>query len=1181
MAPGANAAKNVALAGHYGSGKSSVLLGVQAGLSERGIKWINLSLSSIGIDSTTRARVQADGSVPPLTNLIQKEIVKQLLYRKAPSAMPGSRYLRIDSFRWIPALLWSIVVGSVFVVVAILLGLVGRIEQVAPSNVVEGHDWSAWVIVLAFGVFVAGTWLLGQRTMQNRIKVDSVSAGGAAVALSKKENSYFDEYLDEIVYFFQRTRTSVAIFEDLDRFRDPHIFETLRELNVVLNNSEQIRSRPIRFVYAVRDSIFEQLNEDGGMLDTTIDDQDADARLEGLETSPSANRTKFFDLVVPMVPFITHRSARDLIIAEFKGALVTPSPALVNLVGAYLTDMRLIRNIRNEFDVYAETIFATGGLKGLTPDRLFAMMVFKNLHLQDFEQIRHGGSRLDRAYAEYRRMVDHQVAQQTHLSQLALEQTQVTSWEERAKAGSQRLARRLPLLMRWASNRPLYVRTPTTNYSIEQLAEVEFWQDLTSGLAQVEVVAGGYQSVTLTIAEFVDLAGLGTLKSLSEADKQVHLQRSSRAIATREFVAHASMAQLITRTDLEMPDGHGGQASLAKIVRGIVSPLVFELLSQGFIDENFTLYCSDYHDVALSITAMNFILHCVQPNRPDAQFRFDGDESIRAVAAESGPRLFDGSCVYNVDIFDYFLAHEPKQLEAALMRLAVAAPADTTFVDVYLATGKEARILTRLLAPLWPGTLAHMATSPAVPIGERRTLVSIAVGSISDPERLEPTEEVIAYLQENYSSLTVFTEETTDEAAQRAIEVGQALGVVFRDLTDLAGHQRTHAIHHGLYPVTRRNLSTAIQTDGGVSLNRLRSSNATVYEHVVANLAEYIATLESDEPTIETPEHFTEIINEISETVPQELVEKIALNAASECRVAEISALGRQAWRAVVAAGRLTNTASNLWTYISENGVDQAVANAVANGTIANASELPEQEKGQLALALANSPLLTAIVKAERLGELNLSEWMDPATLNQHGVEAIPELLEAEVIPDDETSYAPLASHPYLDRERFFVKSMRLPQFVNRISLSSDDLARMMRSSQVAHTVKEALVADVDAVAPRLSRTAAIAICAWADHGNNIAPELIAALAHHRAPAESILVLLVPHLSVIQEHVLDEILKALGDGYERLTQTGHHRPRLAERAGTTELLDELKKRGRVSSYSRETFRGGIRVNMRH
>jgi antiviral immunity YobI-like NTPase len=164
-------AKNVALAGHFGSGKSSVILGVQAGLDERKINWVNLSLSSLGIDDTKRARIQQDGTLAPLTNLIQKEIVKQLLYRKAPSDMPGSRYFRIDSFRPWPAAIWGTALAIGFFIVSVLLGLVNRVEKMGPAHLVRSHDWVAWAIVGGFGVFVGGLWVLIWRDVLSRGRV--------------------------------------------------------------------------------------------------------------------------------------------------------------------------------------------------------------------------------------------------------------------------------------------------------------------------------------------------------------------------------------------------------------------------------------------------------------------------------------------------------------------------------------------------------------------------------------------------------------------------------------------------------------------------------------------------------------------------------------------------------------------------------------------------------------------------------------------------------------------------------------------------------------------------------------------------------------------------------------------------------------------------------------------------
>ncbi|WP_089014502.1 YobI family P-loop NTPase [Micromonospora inositola] len=582
----ASAATNIALAGHYGSGKSSVIRGVQAGLDERKINWVNLSLSSLGIDDTKRARIQPDGTLPPLTNLIQKEIVKQLLYRKAPADMPGSRYFRIDSFRPWPAAFGGAAVAVVFFVIAVLFGLVNRVEKMGPQALVASRDWVPWAIVGGLGVFLGVIWFLGLRALRSRVRVESVSAGGAAVKLSAKENSYFDEFLDEIVYFFQKTKTQVAIFEDLDRFRDPHIFETLRELNTVLNNSEQIKSRPVRFVYAVRDSIFEQLKVDAAPDGDADADTDATAlRASALESAPSANRTKFFDLVVPMVPFITHRSARDLLAAEFAESDEQPSTALVNLVGAHLTDMRLIRNIRNEFEIYRASVLGEKGLKGLTPDRLFAMMVYKNLHLEDFEAIRLGTSKIDEAHRAFRDMVTYQTGHQAAVRKEALDRIASNAlWDKHAKAAGKRLQEVLPIVYR-ASQRggqPV-LQYQSKHYALSDLTSGDFWRLLHETRKGMQFAQPGYHGVNLSFDDVIALVGDGAaaLDDAVEADV-ARLQRASRAaLKTKDFVAKATMAQLMARTDLVMLTDGGVERNLEAIVADLVSPLAHDLLAKG------------------------------------------------------------------------------------------------------------------------------------------------------------------------------------------------------------------------------------------------------------------------------------------------------------------------------------------------------------------------------------------------------------------------------------------------------------------------------------------------------------------------------------------------------------------------------------------------------------------------
>ena len=372
--------RNIALTGRYGTGKSSVL---DAFEKEHAKDTVRISINTLGPDENDE----------DLTNRIQKELLKQLVYRVKPGKIRRSRFARPKHLTGFRAFLQALAVSILGSSILWMLG-------VRPLGWEQVELWNNLIPYSAFFIFVLLSvwgirWVIGDRI------ISEVTTAGTKISLKDEQDTYFDNYLDEIVAFFDTVKPKYVIFEDLDRFDDPQIFDSLRELNTLINSSSywKKKEQTLYFIYAIKDSLFEQLGAEN------IHNEDNTAREKRVDlvelAVKRANRTKFFEVVIPIVPFISYRNARDHFI-KIVDSLNLPeeysiSRSLIDLVARHTTDMRLMINIRNEFSVFAEhLLWAENSAPGMKADHLFALVVYKNFHLADFESIAQHSSTLDK-----------------------------------------------------------------------------------------------------------------------------------------------------------------------------------------------------------------------------------------------------------------------------------------------------------------------------------------------------------------------------------------------------------------------------------------------------------------------------------------------------------------------------------------------------------------------------------------------------------------------------------------------------------------------------------------------------------------------------------------------------------------------------------------------------------------
>jgi len=1168
---------NIALTGGYGVGKSSVLqkLSNDPKFKE---KTVSLSLATLGYDAPSGDEPADVAS--SVTNRIQKEIVKQLLYRERPGDVPGSRYHRRTGFNWRRGIATAALASATLIIVLYLTHAADRLADLM------GHDLlargSAYALLAALSVVVLTAL---QRALHDQVRITQLGAGPANVSLGEASETYFDEWLDEIVYFFEATKVNIVIFEDIDRFDDPHIFETLRALNTILNSSKQLDERNIRFIYAIKDSIFDQLGRSNADQAKPLDAAAAEVA--------RANRTKFFDLVIPIVPFITHSNARDLMSRMLEQSQLTVSPALVDLAARHVADMRLITNIRNEFVVFRQKILGEGGIPGLTEDHLFAMILYKNVHLSDFELIRTGQSLLDSLYRAGRQLVNDAVPR---LDQRRRALNRIVTDPDPLTARSEDLGNRLEAYINRVTSHlgneapPRYLEMSGRHIPLPQLRDVEFWREF---LQSARLTANynrnpyGLPLLAFTVDSIGE--GLGIDLSLDlwkEHDSEAARENLERAERDRLLLLRADMATLFQREDF-MLKKEGREQSFADITRATLnSSLARELIASGYIDRNFTLYVSQYHGVRVKGEAMNFILHNVQPNDMDLYFPFESAQNIEAVLRESGPTMLHERCSYNIAIIDYLIENDTARSMTIVQRLSSWGEDEQAFVRAYVTDGKNPAFLIRQLSGIWPQMLPIVVTDLEANEALRAELVNAALLGAAPQATSTASEQVRDYIERNYQFLPAFTADSEASSAEDLVALLDEYKVKLSSLKPLSTAVREHVIDRWMYTLTRENLALAAGLDpNDLALDRLREFSPLTYRYVLVKLRSYteIAKEAPKLSSISEPANFQRILEEVA-AQDLSLIPAIIDLSTADCRIEDLTEVTSVTWQALAGRQRFPLTFANVKAYTDEFGINEVLAvSLLADQQITDWDKVPESDRAALAVQILNANLSIndPAVRVKLAKSLGLEDPLGVDRITWEDGELAGLLVAAGLIADNGSVYDAVAGNSSQTKEFLISKSANFRQYVTPAQLPAKDLRWMLTSPIVTDTTKRAMLARLPEFATMsehavLEAAAESALKCRAP----LTPETLMLLADGEVKTGTVMRLLVPALADCPLEMLIHTLTAMGDPYARLAAPGARPARLPNDPAHLALVERLKQDGDVNSWSVEHGNTRIKVNMK-
>lgn len=348
---------NVAITGNYGAGKSSVVESFERKYTDKTFLHISLGQYDETIGS------EKNGLNNRQINTIEGKIINQLLHQINPNQIRKSIFKTLDAESQIKPFNISIYLGLVILLSLYLLNISSW------NGLIHNFSWLSWatkpissllVLVILFVLIVYGIYYLLKLQKdfgfikKLSLKAEKIETDIEIFSNDNSKVSYFDRYLDDVLYLFKQSGADVIVFEDIERFNDSRIFEKLKELNIVINRKRKIcRDSKLVFFYLVKDDLFE-----------------------------SQERTKFFDFIIPVVPVVTASNSYDQlskILKDMELHKVLDEKFLFN-ISLYLDDMRLINNICNEYLTYKETLSKLP----LESEKIFSMVVYKNIFPKDF-----------------------------------------------------------------------------------------------------------------------------------------------------------------------------------------------------------------------------------------------------------------------------------------------------------------------------------------------------------------------------------------------------------------------------------------------------------------------------------------------------------------------------------------------------------------------------------------------------------------------------------------------------------------------------------------------------------------------------------------------------------------------------------------------------------------------------
>jgi len=1154
--------KNIAVAGSYGSGKSSLLKTFikKQNATEHFIKrWIapeykflNISLAAF---KDANSELNPNPNNNELLRLIELSILQQLFFHEKDSKIPDSRFKKIKNQKRIKLVAYTI--GFIVLINAVLFLL--NPNFLAKFTILNiPSEFYTTMNFIATAVTLIGLFFILYKSSRSLIgmSIKKLSVNNATIEIDEGiSKSILNNHLDEIIYFFDVTKYNVLIIEDLDRFEQSEVFTKLREINLLINSSNKIK-RDVVFVYAIKDDMFK--------------DKD---------------RTKFFDFMIPIIPVVNNSNSGAKLRKIVDQNKYKIKVELLDDLSLFIDDMRLLYNIMNEYYIYSKKVN-----ENLDQNRLLSMIVYKNIFPNDFTLLSHNDGDLYKTIAKKTEYIRSEIIELDNQIEKIRKQVRSALQHNINDLNELRILYITKVIDK-ISNGFCGLSVDNQILKISDFTKTENFNKIKSGTVKYSFWDRNYNRArenTFSF-KFSDIEN-EVNPDLTYNERESLITTSARINNLKKEIEKLNEQKFQTQKS-NLKDLITGKKVSIESTENKKSNLISLLLRNGYIDENYMDYISIFHDGALTKSDYQFLINVKIEKRSAFDYTLvKTTELIKKI----NEYAFEKEYILNFNLVDTVLRYstENNKKQFLLKQLSNENKISTEFIDKFIDKSVNIELFIIELCKNWTNIWNYIQSESFYSDEKMEKYFNLIIQYADVESIVDVFKENIEYLNNISRFLKIQTEDNKIE------QILSALDLKFNNIdVDSPKTKLNYLFGNNHYAINVEMIRILISLNNDFDSDNFEEANYSyilsgggqeLIDYIELNITEYVRNvyLKLENNKEEEHDNYIKLLNhaELDSNLKANIIQQVNTTIDNILDI-EDSDVQELLFEYSKVKPKWTNILEKF--KFDENVVSKEVLeylNSIPNSKVLSKSRMTTSKNNKGITTYAK--LCNAIIHESKLSievykllTISIPFWYESFTAEKVSSEKIIILIENRGVQPTVKSYEFLKKN-YKGTNILLLEkySSDFKKLLNEISINKDDLELILRSNEIDNTMKISIVNSCEneiIIDSKESSEMLLQILVDSNELEVNQPLLLLLINKNNISTPNRIKLFNKNTTVIGTGLIANFLISLGGKYEEINDTSM-KATLDNNMLNETFLNNLKKIEYISSVS--IIDKGLRVN---